>query len=118
MTQREFFVAITNADVTDELKDFAAAAIEKLDATNEAKRVKAAEKRASKETERAPMRQAIVNVMTDEFKTASTLLAAAGLEITPQSVPSLLKPLIEEGVVLKGEVKVTGKGTQRGYALA
>ncbi len=42
----------------------------------------------------------------------------AGVELKPQAIPSLLKALVEEGTVVKSQVKVTGKGKQVGYARA
>ena len=56
-----------------------------------------------------------VDVSIDGNETS--LIAAAGIEMTPQKVPSLLKGLIAEGAVIKGEVKVAGKGKHVGYAL-
>ena len=52
------------------------------------------------------------------LSTATTLIAEAGVEIKPQAIPSLLKGLVEDGTVVKSDVKVVGKGKQRGYALA
>lgn len=117
MTQREFYEAIVNANVSEEITAFATKSIETLDKRNETRREKAAEKAVAKEAEKAPIREAILAVITAEPKTASTLIAEAGVEIKPQAIPSLLKPLIEEGVVFKADIKVKGKGTQRGYAL-
>lgn len=118
MTNREFFEAIVTANVSDELTEFATEAIAKLDKVNDQRKVKAAEKSAAKEAERKPIRDAIMAVMTAEPKTASTLIAEAGVEVKPQAIPSLLKALVEEGVVVKTDIKVQGKGTQRGYVLA
>ena len=117
MTQREFYEAVIAANVNEELTAFATASIEKLDKTNEARKVKTAEKAAAKEAEKAPIRDAILAVITAEPKTASTLIEEAGVEIKPQAIPSLLKPLIEDGVVAKADIKIKGKGTQRGYVL-
>ena len=117
MTNREFYTKVIEAGISEELTAFATDAIAKLDKTNEARKVKTAEKAAAKELEKAPIRQAILDVITAEPKTASTLIAEAGVDIKPQAIPSLLKPLIEDGVVFKADIKVKGKGTQRGYAL-
>ena len=117
MTQREFYEAVIAANVNEELTAFATEGISKLDKTNEARKVKTAEKAAAKEAEKAPIREAILAVITAEPKTASTLIEEAGVEIKPQAIPSLLKPLIEEGVVAKADIKIKGKGTQRGYVL-
>lgn len=117
MTQREFYEAVIAANVNEELTAFATEGISKLDKTNEARKVKTAEKAAAKEAEKAPIREAILAVITAEPKTASTLIEEAGVEIKPQAIPSLLKPLIEDGVVAKADIKIKGKGTQRGYVL-
>lgn len=118
MTTREFYQAVINANISDEITAFATAGIEKLDHTNSLRKDATAKKAQEKETERAPIRDAIMAVMTTEPKTATTLIAEAGVEIKPQAIPSLLKNLCEDGTVVKSEVKVTGKGRQRGYAKA
>lgn len=115
MTKRDFYVAIANADVPVEIKEYAVAAIEALDASNEKNRAKAAEKRAEKIAEKAPIREAILAVITEEPKTATTLIAEAGVEITPQAIPGLLKGDVEAGVIAKVDIKVPKKGTQKGY---
>ena len=98
------------------------ALIEKMDAQNAARKVKAAEKAAEAQAAKAPIREALFNALgdADNPKTASTLIADAGLAgtVKPASVPSLMRPFVEDGTVLKVDVKVTGKGTQRGYVLA
>lgn len=121
MTNREFYTAIANLDnIPAELVEFAAESIAKLDHTNEVRKVKAAEKAVAKQAEKAPIRDALFAVMGGEENpmTATMLIEAAGLDIKPASVPSLMKPLVESGAVLKVDVKVPGKGTQRGYVKA
>ena len=117
MTEREFYTAVIEANINDELTGFATKGIEKIDKANEARKVKTAEKAVAKEAEKAPIREAIFAVITTgEGKTASDLIAEAGVDIKPQAIPSLLKPLIEAGKVIKTDIKVKGKGTVRGYA--
>ena len=118
MTNREFYQAVINANINDELTAFATAGIEKLDHTNSLRKDVTVKKAQEKEIERAPIRDAIMAVMTTEPKTATTLIAESGVEVKPQAIPSLLKGLVEDGTVVKSDVKVTGKGKQRGYALA
>ena len=118
MTNREFLHAVIEGTITDEMKEYAADAIAQLDHTNELRRAKLAEKSAAKAAEKEPMRQAIYAVISDEPKTATMLIEEAGVELKPQSIPSLLKPLVEAGEVNKVDVKVKGKGTQRGYVRA
>ena len=124
MTTRELYNATIKALYeygTDEAVDLKAefeALLNKMDSQNEARRAKGAEKAAAKQAEKAPIRAALFAVMTDEPKTASMLIDEAELDIKPASVPSLLRPLVEAGEVLKVDVKITGKGTQRGYVKA
>ena len=118
MTEREFYTAVIEANINEDLTVFATKGIEKLDKANEARKVKTAEKAVAKEAEKAPIREAIFAVITTgEGKTASDLIAEAGVDIKPQAIPSLLKPLIEDGKVIKTDIKVKGKGSVRGYAL-
>ena len=116
MTNREFYskiASMTNIDA--ELVEFAADAIAKLDATNEKRKAASAVKAAEKQAEKAPIRNALLEVLNDEPATATELIAAAGLDIKPASVPSLLRPLVESGDVVKVEKKIEGKGKQRAY---
>lgn len=118
MTKREFYTKISKMENIDsELIEFAAAAIEALDKTNETRREKALEKNAEKEAQREPLREAIMAVMGAEAKTASTLIAESGIEVKPQMIPSLVKPLILNGKVEKAEVKIPGKPKAVGYRL-
>lgn len=115
MTKRELYNAVIENAITEEVIDGFKELVEGLDHTNELRKVAAAKKAAEKAAEKEPIRQAIVACITDEPKTATTLIAEAGVELKPQAIPSLLKGLIAEGVISKGEVKVTGKGKQVGY---
>ena len=122
MTKREFLNTIATAEnLPAELIEFAAHELEVMNTSNEKNRAKAAEKRAAKDAEKEPIRNAIMDVMTNEPQTATMLIEAAGLTETvkPQSIPSLLKNLVEAGTLEKVDVKIEGKkGTQKGYMLA
>lgn len=121
MTNREFYNAIsTNETLSDEIRAFATEAIGKLDHTNELRKAAVAKKSAEKQAEKQPIRDALFAVIDGEPKTATMLIEDAGLRVpedikSPASVPSLLKPFIESGAVVKTDVKVPGKGKQRGY---
>ena len=112
----------TKTDGWDELAEAIESTLSKMDAQNDARRAKAAEKAAEKQAAKAPIRDALFEVMgdADEPKTASMLIEEAGLSdsVKPASIPSLLRPLVECGMVLKVDVKIPGKGTQRGYIKA
>lgn len=118
MLKREFYEAVANGITNDEVKTAAREALEQLNHSNELRRAAAAKKAVEKEAERAPIRQAIVNVLTKDPKTASMLIEEAGVEIKPQAIPSLLKGMVEDGTVAKTKVKIKGKGEQVGYILA
>ena len=107
-----------DGEEADELIEALDAALVKMDAQAEKRRIASAEKAAAKQAEKAPLRDALLEVMGDSENpmTATQLIEAAGLEdVKPASVPSLLRPLVESGMVAKVDVKIPGKGTQRGY---
>ena len=126
MTNRELYTNTINylrgADDIDTAELIAAFedAIARMDATNEKRKAASALKAAEKQAEKEPIREALFAVMGNEDApmTASMLIEAAGLDIMPASVPSLMRPLVEAGRVAKVDMKVPGKGTQRGYVKA
>lgn len=121
MTNREFYTAISNGEMNDELMAKAAELLEKMNEANAKRAQKVLEKKQAAEDEKAPIREALLNAMGDEGMTASQLIEAAGLtdEVKVACVPSLLKPFVLDGTVEKVDVKVEGKkGPQRGYVKA
>ena len=124
MTNRELYTNTINylrgADDVDTAELVAAFenALARLDATNEKRKAASALKAAEKQAEKEPIREALLAVMggEDAPMTASMLIEAAELDIKPASVPSLMRPLVEAGRVMKVDMKIPGKGTQRGYA--
>nr|DAX21298.1 MAG TPA: hypothetical protein [Caudoviricetes sp.] len=118
MTNREFYTAISNGEMNDELMAKATELIEKMDEANAKRAQKVLEKKQAAEDEKAPIREALLNAMNEEGMTAAQLIEAAGLtdEVKVASVPSLLKPFVLDGTVEKVDVKVEGKkSAQRGY---
>lgn len=118
MTNREFYTAISNGEMNDELMAKATELIEKMDEANVKRAQKVLEKKQAAEDEKAPIREALLNAMNEEGMTAAQLIEAAGLtdEVKVASVPSLLKPFVLDGTVEKVDVKVKGKkSAQRGY---
>jgi predicted Rossmann fold nucleotide-binding protein DprA/Smf involved in DNA uptake len=112
MTNREFLTAIANAEnISEELKAEATARIEKLDATNEARK----NKPSKKATENAPIMEQIVNeILTSEAQTAAAIAEAAGISV--QKASALLRQLVVDGKATATEVKIPKKGTQKAYA--
>ena len=126
MTNRELYNEMLNVlngtktDGWDELAENINSALARMDATNEKRKAASALKAAEKQAEKEPIREALFAVMGNEDApmTASMLIEAAGLDIMPASIPSLMRPLVEAGRVAKVDMKVPGKGTQRGYVKA
>lgn len=112
MTNREFLTAIANMEnISEELKAEATARIEKLDATNEARK----NKPSKKATENAPiLEQIATEILTSEAQTASAIAEAAGISV--QKASALLRQLVADGKATVTEVKIPKRGTQKAYA--
>ena len=112
MTNREFFTNIANGTITDVEKEFALAAIAKMDETNEKRKNK-----PSKTAEaNAPILASLTNALTSDPQTAADLAVAVG--ISTQKASSLLRQLVTAGVAVSTDIKVPKKGTCKGYSLA
>ena len=109
MTQRDFYNAVIATVDNDELKAFATEAITKLDERN----AKRASKPSKTQIANEPIIKAITEVLTSEPMLASNI--AELCEISTQKASALVKKV--EGVQ-SVDVKVKGKGTQKGYFLA
>lgn len=122
-TMRDFMNAVIEANFSAEATEFASNQIEKMDATNEKRRAKAAQKA---EAYMGNVR-AFVDVLTDTPQTATQLVnAVQGIlvrednkAITPQYIARLAKVAVDQGWVVRESVKVEGeKGAKVGYRLA
>lgn len=120
MTNRDFYNAITNADLTaifeDEMaksiKDHAEAALKKLDETNEKRR----NSTSKKAEENLPIMEQIVNeVLSFEPMTASDVGAVVG--ISHNKATPILKMAVARGLAGVKDIKVAKKGMQKGYFL-
>ena len=114
MTNREFLTAIANSTILpEEIKNEAAARIEKLDATNEARK----NKPSKKATENAPiLSQILTEILTREAQPASTVAEAAGISV--QKASALLRQLVADGKAVVEDVKVPKKGTIKAYSVS
>ena len=109
MTNREFYNAVIANAITEEVISHASDALVKLDERN----AKRASKPSAKQKENEPIVKAISEVLTSEPMLASKI--AELCEISTQKASALVKKV--EGVQ-SVDVKVKGKGTQKGYFLA
>ena len=115
MTNREFYTNIANGNVTEAEKEFALAAIAKMDETNEKRKNKVSPKDAEKAEADAKVREAIFALITNDPQTAADLGAQVGVS-TPKATAELRK-LVADGRVVKSDIKVPKKGTCKGYSL-
>ena len=111
MTNREFYNAILNADVAQDIKDFAQGEIAKLDARNDKR--KNTQTKAQKENE--GIMTSILDHLTKGADVASGIAVALG--ISTQKASALCKLLVNEGKVAVADVKVKNKGTVKQYTL-
>lgn len=113
MTYKAFYQAVINANINDELTEFANNAIAKLDEKNRKKRETTSPAQAANED--------IKNQILDEFaanpKRVYTARELADIFSTStQHISALLKQLTDDGKVTKFEkVKDSKKNTVRGY---
>lgn len=112
MTNREFLTAVSACEnCSEEVREYAKAAIAKMDATNEARK----NKPSKKATENAPIMEQIVNeILTSEAQTASAIAETAGISV--QKASALLRQLVADGKATVTEVKIPKKGPQKAYA--
>lgn len=108
MTEREFLNAVIAETEKNEVAEFAVTKLQKMDARN----AKRAEKPSKKAVENEPIVKAIAEILTDEPKLASEIAAIVGIT-TPKATACAKKV---DGVKVI-DVKVKGKGTQKGYFL-
>lgn len=106
MTTREFYVAIAEAQVSDELTTKAQELIAALDSKNEKR--KTTETKEKKEA--AARRQAVLDFLCDHRGEPFTRdQIAEALSITPGQVTAACKPIVADGTVVKSEVKIDKK---------
>lgn len=113
MTYREFYTAIANSTNTSaELVEFAASAIEKLDAKNA--------KRASKPSKTAianePIKAAIASYLTGKAPMPAAEIGV-GCDITTQKASALCRQMVESGLLTVDTVKVPKKGEVKVYSI-
>ena len=113
MTKREMMNLIANGTINEEVMAWAAGQIEKMDAANEKRRNSV----SKKALENAPIIDRIVNeILGEEPMTATDVAGILGVSV--QKASALLRTAVKEGRAAAEDVKVKGKGTQKGYTLA
>ena len=110
MTTRNYFEAIAEGRMNDEIKAWAAGQIEKLDARN-AKRAKTA-------IANAPLKEAIFKYLSENDGKFTEAELGAVIESTHNKAGSLVRQLVAEGKVSVEEVKIPKVGKRKAYFIA
>lgn len=110
MTNREFFNAIINANVNDELTAHATAELGKLDKRN----AQRSSKPSKTQLENEPIKARLLEILAVKPMTASEIHEVdAGL--STQKISSLCRQLVEAGKLAVEDVKIPKKGKQKQY---
>lgn len=113
MTNRDFYNAIANGTMNDEVKAFAENAIVKMDGRN-AKRNSKPSKTA---IENEPIKEKIVEFITQRNEYCIAGALADALEISTQKASALCRQLVAEGKLMEKEVKIPKHGKRKAYGL-
>ena len=113
MTNREFYKAVINANISNEMSEFAQGEIDKLDAKNDKR--KNTQTKAQKENE--TIKVAIVDFIKENGSSVASVIAT-GVGVSTQKASALCKLLCEDKVLVVSDIKVKNKGTLKQYALA
>ncbi|MBQ4122265.1 hypothetical protein IJD44_00850 [bacterium] len=119
MTKREMMEMVAAGKMNEEIQEMAQKILEAMNADKEKRAAKQAEKADSVY---APFIEKFVSALTAEPKTATDILPAFEGDIAPSGKPVSVQFLtsiggkaFNQGLCHKVDVKVKGKGTQKGY---
>lgn len=113
MTNREFYNAIINGTMNDEIKAHAAAEIEKLDRRNASR----ANRPTKAQLENEPIKEKILELLNGKEATTASVIAE-GLEISVQKASALCRQMVGSSALKVDEVKIPKKGKQKAYSIA
>ena len=114
MTNREFYTIVAASNLPDEVKEFAAAAIVKLDNRNANRSAKP----TKTQQENAPIKQALLDHLTATNGAFTEGELGEALGITHNKAGALARQLVAEGLAKVGEVKIPKVGKRKVYSLA
>ena len=113
MTNREFYTAISEGKLTDEIKEFAVASLEKLDARNATRNSKP----SKTQLENAPIKEALLKYLSENDGQFTEGDLGAALDITHNKAGALARQLVAEGKVASAEVKLPKVGKRKVYSI-
>lgn len=113
MTYREFYNAVLNANISDEMNETAVEFLSKLDSRNEKRKNTVTKDKA----EAISRRELVLGFLSDNEGVFTREQIAEAIGITANQVTGACTTLVGEGKVNKTEVKVD-KSRKVGYSLA
>ena len=120
MTKREFFVAVSEGKMTEEMQAMAAEFLVKMDAQLAARKGKVSEKEQAKRDANVALATRVAKeILGAEAKTASDVAAELtellGEEVKVQKASALCRKAVELELAAQTEVKIPKKGTCKAY---
>ena len=106
MTKKEFFTAIANSNLSEDLINFANESLEKMTVAAERAKVRRQSKPTKAQVANAPLREKLIEMLNEGPQTAST--AAPVLEISVQKASAILRGIEADGICT-AEVTKNGK---------
>jgi DNA-binding MarR family transcriptional regulator len=113
MTTREFLNTVITSAINDEMTEKAQALLVALDKKNEQRKSKPSKVAVANE----PIKASIVAFITANGQKVSSEIAES-LNISTQKASALCRQMVESGLLNVTDVKVKGRGKQKGYSAA
>ena len=113
MTNREFFEAIENGTINEEVTAHATAEITKMDARNEKRATKPSKTAVANE----PIKAKIVEFLTEKNEPILTSVIGEAVGVSTATASALCKQLSEDGKIVGEEKKITKIGKRKVWSI-
>lgn len=113
MTNREFYTAIAQGAINDELIAFAQEAIVKMDERNAKRRSKP----SKTSIENASIKESIMEFISNRNEFCIAGAIAEAFEISTQKASALCQQLVYDGKLVEKDVKVPKQGKRKAYGI-
>ena len=113
MTNREFFTAVSAGTMNEEIQAHAMEALEKMDSAL----AKRAEKPTKAQLENAPLREALINFVTENEGPHTEADLGIAIGVSHNKAGSIARQLVKEDIFTSTEIKLPKVGKRKAYAL-
>ena len=114
MTNREFYVAVINGQLTEEVTEHAKNNLKKLDERN----AKHSSKPSKTAIENEPIKIKIVEFITQRNEFCVVSAIAEALKISTQKTSALCRQLVTDNKLIEKDVKIPKQGKRKAYGIA